>query len=165
MDEKQTRKNLEIPKIGPEESVVKISGFFNQKNMEDLERAFSTVDQASSRHLTIDCENLVHIDTPNIALLVGKHNEYKAQGRVLTLRSVPSSIIKILKLSRLDALLNIESEKPTVEGEERDDSPLDRITLYQTFRTVDRWSATYVDDYIDYWSDLEKKFDGTPGQK
>lgn len=122
MDEKQTRKNLEIPKIDPEESVVKISGFFNQKNMEDLERAFSTVDQASSRHLTIDCENLVHIDTPNIALLVGKHNEYKAQGRVLTLRSVPSSIIKILKLSRLDALLNIESEKPTVEGEERDDS-------------------------------------------
>ncbi len=109
MNDIPTHKSLEIPKLEDDEAIIKISGFFNQKNMEDLERALSTIDQKKPRTLSIDCSQLVHLDTPNIALLVGKHNEYRVQGRSMVLRSVPPSVMKILKLSRLDNILHIDT--------------------------------------------------------
>lgn len=123
MDRASNKKTLEIPKMEVDETIIKISGHFNQKNMEDLERAFSTVDQISPRFLVVDCRDLLHLDTPNVALLVGKHNEFKAKGRRMVLRGVPPSIQRILRFSRLDTLLEIEEEPEEASASEEPQPP------------------------------------------
>jgi anti-anti-sigma factor len=167
MTEMPSKKNLEIPRLDSSEAIIKISGFFNQKNMEDLERAFSKIDQFRPQSLIIDCRDLHHLDTPNIALLVGKLNEFKSQGRSLILREVPSSVMKVLKISRLDNLFSIEFKSR--KSEKEDDSPNvpTPLDLRSRLESVDHrqefseWTTEFLDSYENlYRAHIENELSG-----
>ena len=100
-----------LVRMTSEEATVELSGYFNQEIQRDLVQFLAEVERQRPIGLTLDCSHLLHVDSSILGLLVGLHNQYDSENRRLELRWVPDTVLRVLQLSRLDTLLNIETDR------------------------------------------------------
>ena len=86
--------------------VVRIRGSLNQHGVDTVESAFSRATGTSDR-IVVDLSEVDVVNTPAIAMFLGRHREARQTGGRLVFTGVQGMVQDLLRRCRLDSVLTI----------------------------------------------------------
>lgn len=78
----------------------------------DLRRELHSALALGTGDLVLDLEQVAVLDAAGLGMLVAAHRRAAHEGRRLVLRSVPGSVGRVLAMTRLHRVLNVEHAEP-----------------------------------------------------
>lgn len=98
----------ERPEPTVEGPVVTLDGDLDIVTSEDVKRQLAALVEEGHRTVTVDMGAVDFVDSSGLGALVAIHQMASSRGSHLVVRSVPSRVQNLLKLTRLDRLLSVE---------------------------------------------------------
>lgn len=98
----------ESHKESAEGAVVTLDGDLDIVTSEDVKRQLAALVEGGSRSVTVDVGAVDFVDSSGLGALVAVHQLASANGSRFVVRSVPSRLQNLLRLTRLDDLLSVE---------------------------------------------------------
>lgn len=92
-------------------SVVALAGDLDIVTSEDVKRRLAALLEDGNRKITVDMGEVDFIDSSGLGALVAVHQLASSKGSHLVVRSVPSRVQNLLRLTRLDRLLTVEADR------------------------------------------------------
>lgn len=105
------RLKVEVDDGGPS-TVLALTGELDLTSVDRLEGAGRGVLE-EGRDLTLDLAGLTFIDSTGLSALVDLHHAASGAGRTLRLRRVPDHVRRLLSLTRIDSVLEIDGDPPS----------------------------------------------------
>lgn len=96
----------------PASTLVLLSGRLDVTTVADVRVALHAAVDAGSGPLVLDLSGVGVVDATGLGVLVGTHRRAGRAGRALVLRDVSARLGRLLKRSRLDRVLVVESAGP-----------------------------------------------------
>jgi anti-sigma B factor antagonist len=88
--------------------VVTLDGDLDIVTSEDVKRQLAALVKDGNRTVTLDMGAVEFVDSSGLGALVAVHQLASAKGSHHVVRSVPSQVQSLLRLTRLDDLLSVE---------------------------------------------------------
>jgi anti-anti-sigma factor len=92
---------------GPD-NVVHLTGILDVRSVGDVRRTLNSVIESSDGDVIVDLEEVDAVDATGLGLLVATHRRTQSLGRQLVLWHPMPSVIRILAVTRLHRVLNVE---------------------------------------------------------
>jgi anti-anti-sigma factor len=90
--------------VGPA-VVLAVVGELDLASLDQLDSAVDTALAADTAHLVLDLEELTFCDSTGLGLFVRAHKRMKDRGGQLSLAAIQPPVLKVIKLTGLDAAL------------------------------------------------------------
>ncbi len=91
--------------------VVHVAGRLDVHTVPDVRAALHAAVDAGSGDLVVHVEDVVVADATGLGVFVGAHRRAQRTGRRLVLRSVPLPALRLLRVTRLHRVLQVEDEE------------------------------------------------------
>lgn len=99
---------LQVKELSSESVTIHISGEIDISNINAL---LEEIEKHKTKTVKLDCSGLAFIDSTGIGYLLRKVLEFKAEGRNLTLESVPETIHEVFEEMGIFDILNDYDER------------------------------------------------------
>jgi anti-sigma B factor antagonist len=86
-----------------------VAGEVDGANADELEAVFSEALGDGARSLVIDCAELAFIDSMGLAAIIAANTEAGLQFGTVTIRNASPMVLRLLKITGIDRILEIES--------------------------------------------------------
>jgi anti-anti-sigma factor len=93
---------------GPDSQVFDLVGRVDATTVTDLRRRLQAAIDVGAGDLVLDVGQVTVLDAAGLGMLVAAHRRAGRAGRRLVLRSVPPSVGRVLAMTRLHRVLNVE---------------------------------------------------------
>ncbi|MEU4395576.1 STAS domain-containing protein [Kribbella sp. NPDC023855] len=94
--------------VRDKENVVRLAGLLDVRSVGDVRQEINHLIDNSEGDVIVDLEALDALDATGLGLLVATHRRTQLLGRQLVLRHPLPSVIRILAVTRLHRILNVE---------------------------------------------------------
>ena len=91
-----------------DQSVVHLSGILDVRSVGDVRQTLNDVIDTSDGDVIVDLEDVDAVDATGLGLLVATHRRTQQLGRQLVLWHPVPSVVRILAVTRLHRVLNVE---------------------------------------------------------
>lgn len=99
----------------PDSQVVRLGTRVDATTVAAARRELHAAIAAGSGDLVVDLAAVSLVDAAGLGMLVAAHRRAGDAGRRLVLRSVPSSVSRVLAMTRLHRVLHVERAAPLLE--------------------------------------------------
>lgn len=100
----------------PGSHVVRLGPRVDATTVTDLRRELHAALADGSGDLVVDLGDVALVDAAGLGMLVAAHRRASDAGRRLVLRSVPASVSRVLAMTRLHRVLNVEKAPVLAEA-------------------------------------------------
>jgi len=84
-----------------------LAGEIDAYTAENLQRAFSGLDEVAGRHVVVEMSRVRFVDSSGLAALVGVLSKVKDQGGVITLASPTPQLVKLFEITGVSRLFPV----------------------------------------------------------
>jgi len=90
------------------DNVVHLTGILDVRSVGDVRQTLNALIETSDGDVIVDLEEVDAVDATGLGLLVATHRRTRSLGRQLVLRHPVPSVVRILAVTRLHRILNVE---------------------------------------------------------
>jgi anti-sigma B factor antagonist len=94
--------------VRSEENIVRLSGLLDVRSVGDVRQLLTDLIDNSAGDVIVDLGAVDAMDATGLGLLVATHRRTQLLGRQLVLRHPVPSVVRILAVTRLHRILNVE---------------------------------------------------------